>query len=95
VDNICITFGAGISAGYVPTLIEFFAVLGIEKVVYEDCATDDYLKKFIVDLYNDSEKQLNLVQETWNKVKPGNIHSTPTRHYRNKGLCVILRHYVG
>lgn len=76
-DNVCITFGAGFSAGYVPTLIEFFDHLGLKKQSSLDAATDGSMQDFIKKLMNEKDDTLNQVREAWLQVWHCQTPTTP------------------
>lgn len=89
-DSVCVTFGAGISGGYVPTLVEFFNALGLEKARAVDSATDESFIRFISSLVTEKDTILNIVQTEWGKVYNCDISSTPA-HTALKQLIELLR----
>lgn len=89
-QTVCITFGAGISAGYVPTLIGFFEVLNLEKVPSEDKATDDSIIRYISKLFREREHTIEITQKEWLKVVSCNIDTTPA-HTALKSLIDLLK----
>lgn len=86
-SNICITFGAGFSGGYVPTLIEFFNLLGLEKQSSIDAATDESMQDFVKNLIDNKKDILNKVRKEWLTVKNCEIKTTPA----HKALFNITR----
>ncbi|MDF3033578.1 MAG: Sir2 family [Alphaproteobacteria bacterium] len=89
-QTVCITFGAGISAGYVPTLIECFEALGLEKVASRDIATNESMARCISELVKDREKVLKIAQAVGTKVARRDIAPTPA-HHALKSLADFLR----
>jgi hypothetical protein len=86
-DNVCITFGAGFSGGYVPTLIEFFDQLGIKKLSSVDAITDESMQNFINNLINNKDDVWNKITEIWLKVRDCKITTTPA----HEALLKIIR----
>ncbi|MCE3230739.1 MAG: Sir2 family [Alphaproteobacteria bacterium] len=84
--TICITFGAGISAGYVPTLLDFFETLGLEKMASKDITTDESMVRFIGELLEEREKTLKIIQTEWTKTSLFEIAPTPA-HCALKSLA--------
>jgi hypothetical protein len=89
-QTVVITFGAGISQGYVPTLLEFFNTLSIKKVASEDKATDDSMEKYISQLFSEKEKTLELTRREWLKVFSCDYKTTPA-HTALKSLIEFLK----
>lgn len=88
-ESVCITFGTGISGGYVPTLVEFFNALGLEKSCAIDTATEESFVPFIISLATRKDEILPTVQTEWGKVFNCNISSTPA-HSALKQLIGLL-----
>lgn len=88
-ESVCVTFGAGISGGYVPTLIEFFNGLELEKSCSADQVSDGSLIAFIIRLVTEKDKILNIVQTEWGKVFNCDISSTPA-HTALKKILELL-----
>lgn len=90
-DNVYITFGAGISHGYVPTLLDVFRALDLEKVTSNDKATDRSFISFVNRLFGDErERILKTIREEWGqKVMRCSVDSTPA-HQATKELVEHL-----
>jgi hypothetical protein len=89
-SNVVITFGAGLSAGYVPTLVDFFDSLGIEKVPSEDAGTDESMIRFAEKLISNPSLLLQTVQTEWEKVVACSLNSTPA-HLALKNIVDSLK----
>ncbi len=78
-DNIYITFGAGISQGYVPTLLEVFNALGVEKVTSNDKVTSSSFISFVNRLFGEERERIfETLRFTWDKKVMGcEVDSTP------------------
>ncbi len=66
-DTVVITFGAGISDGFVPTLIEFMEGIGLEKMPSHDRATEDSFQSFIHSLFAD-QSSISRVGGIWGTI---------------------------
>jgi hypothetical protein len=88
-ETVVITFGAGISSGYVPTLLDFFNKINMEKIPSQDMATDESMKNFIIDLFS-KKKTLEVIQREWSKIAWCNHETTPA-HAALKSLIESLR----
>ena len=76
-DTTFITFGAGISFGFVPTLIEYMHKLGLKKIASQDMATEDSFNGFIGRLFDDVDATIKTVRDEWNRVANCTHESTP------------------
>ena len=77
-QNIIISFGAGLSAGYVPTLDEFYAKLGLVKQRFTCDATDESMQNFINELVTNKSNILETVHQQWdNIICKSTIETTP------------------
>lgn len=84
-EHVIFTFGAGISAGYVPTLIEFFNRLGLKKETSCDRATVESMDRFVDNLLRDPDTYFAIVTKVWGSVRSP-IASTPA----HRALSTIL-----
>lgn len=75
---------------YVPTLIDFFKALDLQKVASKDKATEESMVPFMSKLAEDKEKILQIVQREWGKVVARDIASTPA-HQALAHLIELLR----
>ena len=73
-DNVLAVFGAGLSAGYVPTFDEFYAKLDLERGI-KGFVTEASLARF---LSQDKEFILNIVRTEWEqKIINSGVSYTP------------------
>lgn len=89
-DIVCFPFGAGISSGYIPTLLDLFKGWGLEKVTSKDCATKESLICFTGKLINAPKETLGMVRKDYMNVFAHKIESTPA-HHALKQLIDILK----
>lgn len=89
-ETVIFTFGAGISYGYVPTLIEFFKTLNLEKVASDDSATDASMAQYIRKLFTDPENTLEQARAEWLKVTFCRLKTTPA-HQSMQSLIELLK----
>lgn len=91
-DTVCFSFGAGISAGYIPTLLDLFNGWGLEKIVSKDCATKESLIRFARKFINDPQETLGMVRRDYMKIFLHKIESTPA-HLALKKLIDVLKNH--
>jgi hypothetical protein len=89
-DIISISFGAGLSHGYVPTLEESCSQLGLRKIPSSDQVTDDSIKRFLLDLVKSPQEHLPVIRDIWSQVDSCTVESTPA-HLALENLINILK----
>lgn len=89
-DTVCFSFGAGISAGYISTLLDLFKGWGLEKVVSQDRATKESLLCFAEKLIKAPEETLGMVRKDYMNIFSHKVESTPA-HLALKKLIDTLR----
>lgn len=88
-DTVYITFGAGLSAPYVPTLQGFFQSLGLKQALSQDAATDESLAVFVQRMVAHPTAILSIVRQEWDKVRACTLESTPA-HQALRDLAALL-----
>lgn len=88
-ETVCITFGAGLSSGYVPTLIDIFNKLNLEKEASNDLVTEESFERFVNHLLMKKDSVLSTIQTEWAKVLYS-PHDTTPAHEALKKLIDFL-----
>ena len=79
-ETVIISFGAGISQGYVPTLEEFYEALGVKKAFSKSSITDQSFVRFVKDLAEAPQQTTKKVRKVWEDVMSCDHQSTPSPH---------------
>ncbi len=90
--QVVITFGAGMSAGYVPTLPDFLKTLDLRKNPFDDCIEGTSFIPFVRRLFlGEKEHILQTINCEWGaKIRDCSVPSTPA-HEALKNLVDVLR----
>jgi hypothetical protein len=80
-DVVIISFGAGLSFPFVPTLEEFCQNFNLQKLPGTDCITDESIGGFIQSLIERPTETLKGVEKIWSAVNDCAIESTPNHLY--------------
>ena len=96
-ETVIISFGAGISQGYVPTLQEFYEALGVKKAFSKSSITDQSFVSFAEELITNHKQTTKKVRKVWDDVMSCDHQSTPSHELllriiyilRNSGKLVL------
>ena len=96
-ETVIISFGAGISQGYVPTLEEFYEALGVKKAFSKSSITDQSFVSFAKELITNHKQTTKKVRKVWDDVMSCDHQSTPSHELllriiyilRNSGKLVL------
>ncbi|MBA4749720.1 MAG: hypothetical protein H2057_03770 [Alphaproteobacteria bacterium] len=88
-DVVIISFGAGLSFPFVPTLEEFCQSFNLQRLPSTDCITDESMKGFMQILIERPKETLMGVEKTWQAVNDCSFESTPN-HLCLKQLIDLL-----